>query len=63
MGHVPLSLFNLVHKFSHMDPTSKRQTKRDSAKKAREHKVFTQKHIRHQEKNRSSKGQDKAKGG
>lgn len=46
---------------SNMEKESKREKKRDSAKKAREHQVFTQKHVRLQEKNKSSASQDKAK--
>lgn len=44
-----------------MDKETKREQKRNSAKKAREHKVFTQKHIRAQEKNKSCEGQTKHK--
>jgi len=44
-----------------MEKESKREQKRNSAKKSREHQVYTQKHIRLQEKNKSSQGQDKAK--
>jgi hypothetical protein len=33
-----------------MEKESKREQKRNSAKKAREHKTFTQKHVRLQEK-------------
>jgi len=44
-----------------MEKESNREQKRNSAKKSREHQVYTQKHIRLQEKNKSSKGQDKAK--
>jgi hypothetical protein len=44
-----------------METEGKREKKLKSAKKAREHQIFTQKHVRVQEKNKSSKGQHKAK--
>jgi hypothetical protein len=44
-----------------MEKESKREQKRNSAKKAREHQIYTQKHIRLLEKNKSSQGQDKGK--
>jgi hypothetical protein len=44
-----------------MEKESKREKKRNSAKKAREHQVYTQKHIRLQEKNKSSQAQNKPK--
>lgn len=41
---------NLLYKFNHMDPaSSKRQTKRDSAKKSKDHSIYTQKSIRSKE--------------
>jgi hypothetical protein len=49
-----------------MDPTTKRDQKRDSAKKAKDHSVYTQKSIRVREalieKNKSCPVQGKAKG-
>jgi predicted NAD/FAD-binding protein len=54
----PLNLFVAFN----MEKESKREQKRNSAKKTREHQVYTKKHIRLQEKNKSSQGQDKAKG-
>lgn len=51
-----------LHLIFNMEKESKRDQKRNSAKKAREHQIFTQKHIRLQEKNKSLKGQDKQKG-
>ena len=44
-----------------MEKESKREQKLKSAKKSREYQVYTQKHVRLQEKNKSSQGQDKAK--
>jgi len=44
-----------------MEKESNREQKRNSAKKAREHNIFTQKHIRLQEKNKSRESHVKGK--